>query len=188
MHGKERFKISTIDRKDETLADVPLSDIAMVRLQRRKIESNTFKTVLISVLNDKHELKIALRWAAEIRRGLLDPETADLYMLISIPSLSDQECMNIESREEFCRKFVLRHNESLDELMARTFITRLTEEGNSDEISDPLSEALRKTGNDFPWFDKEKQEHWKKRLLSGLTSAELIEQLFTDTMENQSND
>jgi hypothetical protein len=140
-----RFTVQADDKsqKYSLLADDEnLTDIAVMRLGRLKTGTDYFRTVLISVLNNKTELQIALRWAAEVKRELLDPETSDLYMIIVIPDLPNESCTRIESTEAFCRKFVLRLDESPSELISRTFIAHLSEEESTKEITDPLTEAL----------------------------------------------
>ena len=179
---KKRFLVegNTGIEKYERLADDSLSDISVMRLQRCMSVTSHFRTVLISVLENKNELEAVLRWAAEVRRELRDPETSDLYLIIAIKDLPDESCARIESGEEFCRKFVLRKNESPNDLISRTFITQLLDKKSDEIITDPLLEAFRKTENQCKSFDKDMQSYWKELLLSGLTSADLVNELFSE--------
>lgn len=161
-----------------SLANNILKDIAALSLRRRSTSTEHFRTLLIAVLQPKEELEDVLRWAAMVRRELLEPETSDLYLIVSIKDLSDESCARIESSEEFCRKFVLRRTETIHDLLSRTFIEKLSGEGVNGEIKEPLAEALYTTGSTNKAFGKVMQDHWEKQLVSELTGAELVSELF----------
>ncbi|MBN8864960.1 MAG: hypothetical protein J0H92_16420, partial [Sphingobacteriales bacterium] len=54
------------------------------RLQRITKNGNrhNWKTLLMVELKDKEDIQSALQWSATVKDALLDPETADLYLLI----------------------------------------------------------------------------------------------------------
>jgi len=113
-----------------------------------------------------------------------------LYLIAAItsPELSIDICTNIESNDKFCRKYLLRPQETIEGLLGRTFLNPLTNEASEVEIVDPLHTALANTLKNLPWFTSDIQAFWKVTLLSGKTSADLIDNLFTDNFISQQND
>ncbi|MBJ6120063.1 hypothetical protein JAO76_17790 [Pontibacter sp. BT310] len=157
---------------------------AVIRIQRRINSAvpmlNTWKTLLIVELKTSSDLKLALKWTSVVQDSLLDPETSDLYLFIAFTEPTALEsCLRVESTEQFCRKYVLRPNESPQELLDRSFLCRL--ESTSQELIglDPLYNALLDTSSDHIWFDAKEQNRWKVAFLSNLTGGELVDELFT---------
>jgi len=163
---------------------------AVVRLKRLTNRSDNWKTIVISLVKEPMELQKSLSWVASIKDDLLDPESADLYFIgaITDTQVSLEFCTNIESKEQFCRKYILRPDESINELMERTFLSTLTDDVIQADIVDPLYTAIQQTGERMAAFSQDQQTHWRQALLSRLTGAELIDELFKPiTYTNQSD-
>ncbi|HTJ51804.1 MAG TPA: ABC-three component system middle component 1 [Cyclobacteriaceae bacterium] len=171
----------------KALAPVSLSKIEVLRLQRISTGTQGWRTLIIAFLNSSKDIDDALQWSASCKDELLDPEASDLYLIIIINeiSLTVEECISIEANEKFCRKFILRPDESLNQLMERTFLTPVIEASIDEQILDPFTVALRDTGLLEEWFNNKEQQNWRKIFLSGKIGAELIDQLFGD-MEEES--
>ena len=142
---------------------------------------NGWKTILITLLANKEELEYALRWAAITKEALLDPESSDLYLLIlfeNYENIAEGSCIRIETTEQFCRKFVLRPNETVQQLINRTFLKSITELRKETRISDPLSSALSSTALKHNWLNISEQSHWRKLFLTGKAGCDIIDELF----------
>lgn len=162
---------------------------SIMRIQRIKKQSETqlvtWKTMLIIELKSNEELKNALEWTASVKDALLDPETADLYLFIIFKNddIKLDQSLRIEATEQFCRKYVQRPNKSANELIERTFLSRLKDTKQGVKSIDPLNNALALTEKNNKWFTKEEQQDWKKLLLSNNTGYELIELLIPENIK-----
>jgi hypothetical protein len=167
---------------EELLALAPelLLDRQVVRLRRNGREKAGWRTVLIATLGSEAELPIATRWAAEVRDSLLEPETADLYMIISVDGLSDNVVASIEANEQFCRKFVPRLGECIENLLDRTFLGPMISKSEGEALIDPLIASLSITSERHKWLGAYRQESWHKALLSGKTGSDLFDLLLRE--------
>lgn len=178
--------------------DQPAPAVKIIRLQRLNHDDAGWKTMIIAIVDriesrergDNEQLERVLTLAANIRAELLGAEPYDLYLLLGInnsPANIDP-CLRLEATEQFCRKYVLRPEETVHDLLERTFLGTPAE--NSEitiQIQDPLIAALRATqtsGTEHQWFTIQQQEIWREALLSGETADALIEMLF---VENESD-
>ncbi|WP_299762382.1 ABC-three component system middle component 1 [uncultured Pontibacter sp.] len=187
---KDRYLIETESKFSTELQELAIDNLRkdVLRIQRLS-DSNeqnlsTWKTLLIVNLVDKTDLKCALKWASMVQDSLLDPETADLYLFLFFNEpLTQESCLRIESTEQFCRKYVLRPNETLEQLLERSFLSKL--ENSRQELIelDPLHNAFLYTGSKYAWFDADEQTKWKDAFLSNLTGGDLIEKIFA--IDNQ---
>ena len=160
---------------------------SIMRIQRiqKHSELATWKTMLIVELKSNEELKNALEWTASVKDALLDPETADLYLFIIFEKddIKLEQSLRIEATEQFCRKYVQRPNKSANELIERTFLSKLKDTKQGIKRIDPLNNALALTEKNNEWFTKEEQQDWKKLLLSNNTGYELVELLIPENIE-----
>ena len=138
------------------------------------------RTIIVAIIGSTNELESLLEWCASTKDELLDPESADLYMLgfHENKTLSLEECINIEASEQFCRKYIKRPEESLEELLERTFLGPIDDIKSNEELVDPLQQALANTAKDYPWLNTEEREKWRNAFLSGNSGADLIDILF----------
>ncbi|OJW37286.1 MAG: hypothetical protein BGO54_11785 [Sphingobacteriales bacterium 46-32] len=156
------------------------------RLQRITKNGNrhNWKTLLMVELKDKEDIQSALQWSATVKDALLDPETADLYLLILFDSndidISIDECYSIESSEKYCRKYIQRPGQAAHELIDRTFLSKLEDTQLQDDAVDPINTAMAATAEKHLWFTVEEQKKWRAALLSNETGNELIESLFPE--------
>lgn len=159
-----------------------LTDIGIVRLKRIKNASKYWKTIVISTIQSISELSTVFTWIANIKEELVDPESADLYLFTAIhdAELSDELCTNLEASEQFCRKYILRPNERISNMLERTFMSNLLGQQVEGDIVDPLHMAIEKTALKKTTFSESKQNHWREALLSGKSGAELIDALFKE--------
>ncbi len=153
----------------------------VIRLQRIANATMGWRTLIIAAAESPSDISKALEWSASCKEELLDPDSSDLYLfIIGSFEISIEECVSIEANEKFCRKFVLRPEETLQQLLKRTFIPPLRHEIVSDSIIDPLTAALSLTAAaDAPWLTSDEQKRWQKALLSNLNGPELVDTLFT---------
>jgi len=183
--AKDKYQIDSTGvfvEKILSLAPKQLEDKRVIRLQRISTGSNNWRTFLMAVLDSQDEVNLVLQWAADTKDELLDPESADLYLIAAIKdsNFSVDQCINIESGEQFCRKYILRPGETESDLVNRTFLGSLKGEVTKEEISDPLLGALARAGSEKEWFNAAEQAHWHEAFLSGKTGAELVDLLFAD--------
>ncbi len=156
---------------------------------KRKIDgtiSKNCKTILITSIKNAAEVSLALTWTSLAKEEITDPESSDLYLFIHFQEdVALDICLRIESTEQFCRKYVLRTDESIDDFLSRTFLNRIKEPSSEAFGSDPLNNVFAKVATDNASFTKEEQDRWKDILLSGSNGIELISELFDGTEENE---
>jgi len=180
-----RFIIRFESKEINTLKSLPdqkLQNTDVIQLQRKSTTPKGWRTLSICTVTSSEDINFALQWSAECKEELLDPESADLYLLMLTQDfeISKEECLSIEANEKFCRKLILRPEESLEQLLARTFLVSISEPSESSHIMDPLTLALKETNKNFSWFDDSQQGIWRKALLSSKTGQELIDRLFQE--------
>jgi hypothetical protein len=182
----ERYEISdntSFENELISIADEDLKHRNILRLKRlgRKIDS--WKTIVVVEIeaNDetsiKVELKKAINWLASVKESLLGTESADLYMFLAFyGDVSKEECLRIESTEQFCRKYVLLPDEEITEFLNRTFIQKLVSHENITHSEDPIEKAFSITSAQHSWLTPEIQKRWKKAF-SDLSGNELSDAL-----------
>lgn len=168
--------------KLKSLAHDDLINKWVFRIKRKEVKINSWKTlVFIEITADddekiKFELKEAVNWIALIKESLLGEENTDLYLFLAFNNnVSEEECLRIESTEQFCRKYVLLPGEKISEFLNRTFLQKIN---NIDTIDaeDPIERAFSKTAAHFNWLTPEIQKTWKKAF-SNLSGSELSDVL-----------
>jgi hypothetical protein len=182
QRAEPRFLVLEADEKIgelNLLVDEELVDCRVIRLRRQQIEHAGYRTVLLASLASVSQLRNALYWAAAVRDALLDPETADIYLFLSIPNLANERGASIEADDQFCRKYVRRRDEQPMEMIDRSFLAPISIATASATVLDPLNAALRKTAITHPWFDAEQQAAWRKSFLSGRMGSDLASELIT---------
>ncbi len=155
----------------------------IIRIKRLSTEVNSWKTLIfIEIAADseseiKTELKNALSWVAAVKENLLGPESTDLYLFLAFNyDIGVEECLRIESTEQFCRKYVLLQNEEISDFVNRTFLQKLLSSEDTAQGTDPLERAFSNTLAQFSWFTPELQKRWKKSF-SELSGSELFDEL-----------
>jgi len=161
-----------------------LTEGGVLRLKRVDNPRDFWKTIVICLVRDPSQFHEAFSWVADIRDDLPDPETADLYFIGAVTGtdVSQEFCTNLESKEQFCRKYIMRPSEDIPALMDRTFLSSTTETEVSEDIVDPLFTAIQVTGEKLALFTSEHQLRWRNMLVSGHTGAELIDRLFINVI------
>lgn len=155
----------------------------ILRIKRINVKVNNWKTLLfieILSLNEdeiKAELKSALSWVAIVKEKLLGPENTDLYLFLAFNrDISVEECLRIESTEQFCRKYVLLPKEDILDFIDRTFLQTFKSSEGTAESADPIVKAFSSTLAEFSWLTPEIQTKWNKAF-SELSGSELLEGL-----------
>lgn len=190
---ENRFSIenqSDIKTEMISLASENIRDKQVLRFCRQyplDAVSQYWKTLLIVGINSEDNLREVLQWTALCKELLLDPETADIYLFVmwvdeNKPSI--EECLRIEANEDFCRKFVLRPNETEELFIERTFITKVDAPTPVDLGQDPLIAAFSGLEEQFIWFDDAEKTKWREAFNSGTSSFELFNILINDKSEN----
>ena len=186
-----RFSIKSQGRIENEMIEVASENLQNRRLLRffRPLETSEprFKTLLVVGISSHNYLKDVLQWAALCKELLLDPETADIYLAImwtkeTQPSI--EECLRIEASEDFCRKFVLRPNETKESFVERTFITKVDAPTPLDLGQDPLISAFSVLEQEFAWFNDEEKVKWREAFSSGTSSFELFNTLINNQSES----
>ena len=159
-----------------------ITDKAVLRLKRKENENSSPRTILISVLDRIEEVSKALKWAANVKDDLTNPESSDLYLFLGFKSgeLSVEQASKYEANDLFCRKFIFRAGETIDGLIERTFVANLNNDANTQEFNDPLYSALLATSEKHNWLTDDYVEIWREAFLSGKTSSELIDTIITN--------
>ena len=166
-----------------SLADEELKHKEILRLRRLGVKVDTWKTIaLVEIESEKEvdikiELKKAITWIATLKETLLGIESTDLYLFLAFNAeISKEECLRIESTEQFCRKYVLLPDENILEFVNRTFLQKLVSDSGIIDGEDPLERAFDKTASQFNWLTPEMKEKWKKAF-SELSGIELSDAL-----------
>ena len=186
-----RFSIKsqgTIENEMIEVASENLQNKKLLRFFRPQETSEPrLKTLLVVGINSHDYLKDVLQWAALCKELLLDPETADIYLAImwteeTQPSI--EECLRIEASEDFCRKFVLRPNETKELFVERTFIAKVDAPTPLDLGQDPLISAFSVLEQEFAWFNDEEKVKWREAFSSGTSSFDLFNTLINNKSES----
>lgn len=155
----------------------------ILRIKRLGTEVDSWKTlVFIEIAADskseiKDEMKSALSWIASVKENLLGLESVDLYLFLAFyHDISAEECLRIESTEQFCRKYVLLPNQEISDFVNRTFLQRFISSEDTAESTDPLERAFSNTFTQFSWLTPEVQKRWKKAF-SELSGSDLFDEL-----------
>ncbi|WP_286844126.1 MULTISPECIES: hypothetical protein [Sphingobacterium] len=193
MISAKEFSVELLEQtNDRFIADVDSSTIELyesfyldndkkcIRFKKRSIQVDSWKTFLFTSINSIEELKDALVWTANVKDHLSYIEGTDLYLVLLMvnPFLSEDEILGYETTELFCRKYIIRNDETIHQFMERTVFSNLVIGIDSEAITDPFQAALQLTSQSHPQFTKEKIEQWKSEILSGKSGIELVDSIF----------
>jgi hypothetical protein len=191
---KDRYVLENENEKSNSLKKlypVTSGGIRVLRIRRTSFEKSCWKTLLFAFEIGQESIANCFTWAAAVQEELLNNESSDLYLFL-IPKISEkmpkENCIYIESNDQFCRKYVMRPEESFLELMNRTFLNSHQTDAQINEMSDPLLAALNKTGQSIDFFSQEDQNTWKNILLSGMQGMEIAEELIKASTEKPQDD
>ncbi len=169
-----------------SLANIELKNKWIFRIKRVVSTINSWKTLVFIEIeadddeNAKIELKKAVSWIALIKESLIGDENTDLYMFLAFSdSISEEECLRIESTEEFCRKYVLLPDEKISDFLNRTFLQKLSESVGTRGLDDPIERAFCKTAERYNWLTPEIKKEWLKAFFN-LSSSELADAILKE--------
>ncbi|WP_437730023.1 ABC-three component system middle component 1 [Sorangium sp. So ce1335] len=169
------------------LSPPALAERRVLRLRRTGRQGAGWRTVLLTILATRDNYQDALRWAAEVRQELREPEASDLYLWMSGPGLKGLESETIESNEHFCRKLVIREREqvSLDDFMDRSFLAQKTASAGVDgTLVDPLTAALADVVHKGR-LNSSNAQTWRVALATMPGGKDLAEQLRSDWLRGR---
>ncbi len=166
------------------LAASKVGELAQIaQLKRKNQERAGRKTIIVAMIDhlnsdegkENPELEKVITLAAYLRDALAGTEPYDLYLVLATHSPPNIDvCMRLESTEQFCKKYVLRADQSIAEMLERTFLCGFEESEIEGVIEDPLDAALKAAG-----LDPDKQQaKWRDAFLSGKMGDNLIDELF----------
>lgn len=174
--------------KDElfNLADEDLKYKDILRIKRCGIPVDKWKTLVLIEIEAseesaiKVEFKKAITWISLVKESLLGTENSDLYLFLTFSNeVSEEECLRIESTEQFCRKYVLLPEEDVTEFVNRTFLQKHVVSSDTIDGKDPLERAFSATVTKHSWLTPDMQKRWKKSF-SNLSGSDLAEVLLKD--------
>lgn len=163
--------------------DENVKNKGILRLKRKNAEIDKWKTLVLVEIEAKNEnemkqeLKKAISWLASVKEILLGTENSDLYLFLAFSDdLCIEECLRIESTEQFCRKYVLLPGEEISNFLNRTFLQKILNVKDAATIEDPLERAFFETAVEHSWLTPEIQKKWKKAFaeLSGSELADVV--------------
>lgn len=184
LRAYDRFEVR---RESNFPSDEHSGDVSPIVLSlRRKGRETGSRTILVvQARNERESLRKAFMISADARDSLAEPEASDLYMIMSIDGVSDQDAARIETDDRFCRKYVLREGEDALSLLDRSFLVSGQGESQLTVISDPFRVALTSVAEAHPWV-RDHVEWWRGSLLSGDGSGELVDRLLETAREGGS--
>ncbi|HDS1738275.1 hypothetical protein NPS49_05830 [Pseudomonas putida] len=147
----------------------------ILRLKRARLANAGWRTVLLIELPSP-AVQAAHQWAANIRDVLPEPETSDLYMFLVLQDTTHDEATRIETDDRFCRKVVVRQQETPMEFLDRTFLAALDPPGDVEKLSDPLAAAFQALSSAQTWT-RDHIDFWKMELLSSTNGADVARSL-----------
>lgn len=149
------------------------SEVSKRVFRLRRNESAGWRTILIAhAPYSEDAVRSTYSWAANVRERLPGAQSADLYMLMLMDGIADEEAAKIETDENFCRKFVLKSNESLTDILDRTFLGPVSAQDDGGPVQNPVVVAIEAMVQTHPWARALVSE-WERVLIQG-NSAEAI--------------
>lgn len=183
---KDRFELQNNPGYENELLEIDDENVknkGILRIKRKNTAVEKWKTLVlveIEALNEsemKQDLKKAINWLASVKEILLGTENSDLYLFLAFShDQCIEECLRIESTEQFCRKYVLLPGEDIADFLNRTFLQKVLSERDTATIEDPLERAFFETAAKHSWLTPEIQTKWKKAFseLSGSELADVV--------------
>lgn len=171
--ARGRFDVF-IDNSLTNLAEQPLNDVTALKVRRTIRPLSSGRTILLAAIDKIEDWKIVVRWTAQVRDILPEPETSDLYLILLAQGFSAHNRSRIEADEQFCRKYVTSSLNEMPQLLDRTFLASLSASDIGTEIVDPVTAAFIATQNNHAWLTNPLQEQWLKTFLSEKPGKDLI--------------
>lgn len=174
---------------EENQVDNPF-DKRVMGLKRKVFPNSQNRIILLVKLTDTNQVNSALRWTAQFKQNLFDPQSSDLYLFVFSDGnvFEENYRLDIEASETICRKYVYSPNETYQDFFHRSFLGPISTPQSQNSISDPLKKALFNTSLNNKWLTPELLDTWQKFLLSNLTGLELAETLLKDIQSSENND
>lgn len=143
------------------------SDVAKRVCRLRRSEHAGWRTILIACAPYSEDaVRNTYSWAANVRERLPGSQSADLYMLILMDGMADEEAAKIEADENFCRKFALKSSESLTDILDRTFLGPVSAQDDGGPVQNPVVVAIEAMVQSHPWARALISE-WERVLIQG---------------------
>lgn len=115
---------------------------------------------------------------ALIKESLPDPSNADLYLFSIIEdNKSLGQCLKIESSELLCRKFVLRPQETIIEMLSRSFLIPLDNYEQESINLNPIENAIKSTKSKHSWLKANELKKWRTLFNSNLNNLDIVDKI-----------
>jgi len=158
---------------------------AVCRLQRS--DNARWRTILVAdAPYSEAAIQSAYSWAANVRERLPGTQSADLYMLIVMRDVPFEEAVKIETDDNFCRKYVLGPDESIDNFFDRTFLGPVKAQSDGGPLQNPVVTALQSVVKNHAWVGAV-IEQWEQVLVNS-DAHELTKFLMLRAAEDHAND
>lgn len=172
-----RYEVAINNNISELVLPPTEIDFTVLRLKRVNQKRAGWRTVLIAAFPfNLEKIQLAFRWAADVRDLLAEPQTADLYMFMAMEGITSEDAARLEADDRFCRKVVVREQESVDSFLDRGFLATLSPSDSTNTISDPLLASLNAMVLEHSWAERH-LDTWRELLLSGRPSGDIAEAL-----------
>ncbi|MEZ8013929.1 MULTISPECIES: ABC-three component system middle component 1 [Vibrio] len=155
-----------------------MSGLALILKRTEKASFPGFRTILIACPESIESSKGAIHWAANVRDILPEPYSSDIYLFLDIENASLEDGNRLEADEFYCRKYVKRPNEAIENFLKRTFLALPVSRKQIDELSDPISTSLLKAAKQHQYLSTDQQKRWRNVLSSNDSAQEIVEALF----------
>ncbi|MCS4281582.1 ABC-three component system middle component 1 [Stenotrophomonas rhizophila] len=177
-----RFSIESPEELFSEVSSNELNDCRIVRLRRNVPGAGARTMIVARVENHPKAIQAAMRFAANIRELLPEPEASDVYMILVIDQGTDDMAARIETDDRFCRKIVLRPGEDAYALLDRTFLAGTSSAGGTAGIADPFRVALSDLVETHPWVAGH-LDAWRQLILSQEANSDIAQSLLATARE-----
>lgn len=179
-----RFSIEAPEGPLSEVGSEGLKHYRVIRLRRNMPGAGARTIIVVRLDGHANEIRASLRFAANLREMLPEPEASDLYMILVIDNGTDDMASRIETDDRFCRKIVLRPGEDAYSLLDRTFLAGTSTGGGTTGIADPFRVALSELVDTHPWVANH-LEDWRELILSREANADIAQSLLATAREAQ---
>lgn len=158
------------------LGTAECGDVGALRLRRPT--GDGARTVLVAKCASLAQVNAALRWSAEVRDCLPEPQPADLSLILDLDDGVARD-PNIEAEDRYCRRYVRRVGESATALVQRSALGGVEAATSGAALPVEALAASLATLCEAHGMTGELAAHWRAALLGGQTGGELADRLLS---------
>lgn len=154
----------------------PSLETIVVYLKRNK--TTIFWKTIVIIKTKIVNIKKMYEFIALIKESLPDPSNADLYLFSIIEDNNSLgQCLKIESSELLCRKFVLRPQETIIEMLSRSFLIPLDNYEQESINLNPIENAIKSTKSKHSWLKANELKKWRTLFNSNLNNLDIVDKI-----------